>query len=95
MKQLVLAILVASLTACASFPGKEVVQVQTPVVQDFPEPPVIEKPNLDIESLTQEDFDTKNYAKISRSMTITIQQLLDYSDKLETYLNVYRKGEPK
>jgi hypothetical protein len=95
VKNLVLAVFLASLAACSSFPGKEVVQVQTPVVQDFPEPPQVEKPNLDIESLTQEDFDSKNYAKISKAMSVTIQQLLDYSTKLETYLNVYRRGETK
>lgn len=92
MRKLLLVLSFALLSACSSFPGKEVVQVQTPVVQDFPEPPQVEKPNLDIESLTQEDFDSKNYAKISKAMTVTIQQLLDYSTKLETYLNVYRRG---
>lgn len=91
MKALTVVFLTSLLLGCSTL-GKEVVQVQTPVVQDFPQPPVVEKPNLEIETITQEDFDSKNYAKISKALTITVQQLLDYSDKLETYLNVYRKN---
>lgn len=93
MKYIAALLLSLSLTACTCLPKKEVVEVKVPVVQDFPRPPVVEKPNLEVDALTQEDFDAKNYAKISKAMTVTIQQLLDYSTKLEAYLDVYHVPE--
>ncbi|MBF0301249.1 MAG: hypothetical protein HQK51_21260 [Oligoflexia bacterium] len=85
--------LMFSLVSCSSMKQREVVEVKVPVVQPWPEPPKIERPMLEVNSISDEDIKNKNYDKIIKSLQITNQQLIDYSETLEKYLDAYRKKE--
>ncbi|MBF0315636.1 MAG: hypothetical protein HQK52_19605 [Oligoflexia bacterium] len=94
MRLLLSLALLFSLASCGSLTKKEVIEVKVPVIQPIPEPPKIERPSLEINFITDEDLKNQNLDKIVKSMEITIQQLLDYSRKLEKALDAYRLLPP-
>ena len=91
MKYIFLMVLLLNLVGCSSMKSREVVEVKVPVIQPWPEPPQLNRPTLEINYITDEDLKNKNYDKIVKSLEITIQQLMDYSQKLEKSLDVYRQ----
>ncbi|MBF0316157.1 MAG: hypothetical protein HQK52_22235 [Oligoflexia bacterium] len=92
MRLLLSIALLLSLTNCSSLPRKEVVEVKVPVIQPVPEPPKIERPYLEVNYITDDDLKNQNMDKIVKSMEISIQQLMDYSQKLEKALDAYRSN---
>lgn len=76
------------LSGCNLVPKEKI--ITTPVaVYSCPEPAVIERPELQIYSLSSEDY--TNYSKIATTCAATIKELQDYAIELEKQLNVYRK----
>lgn len=93
MKNYIKLLLIATLlSGCAT--TKEVTEVKTPVIQQFPSAPIVEKPRLEINNVTNQDLIDARYDTIVKSLLITTQQLMEYSDKLETALSVYRIDNP-
>jgi len=87
MRLLVILPALLLLSACSTVPihsPPEVIKV--PVVQEWPEPPVIPKPDLEITHVDS----SSPYDIIAKSTVITIKQLTDYSDKLSAALDAYR-----
>lgn len=69
-------------------PAPNVVKVYVPVAKPTPKPPVLHRPELAINKLSEEDKQDNN--KVAKSAVITVNQLIMYSNNLEKYLNVYR-----
>lgn len=74
------------LISCESIPTK-VEQVQVPVLI-CPKPPDIEKPDLEIYKLTEED--RKDPGKVAQAIKITLIQLQSYGVLLETIVKTYK-----
>lgn len=66
--------------------------IKVPVIQPWPEPPIIERPNLPI-SNTQ--LNTLDYGQFNKTIKISIKELMDYSEKLELIINSYRTKHVK
>jgi hypothetical protein len=89
MKRLSCLVAAALLQACAvSTPPPPIVTVQkVPVVQPWPQPPEVHRPQLYID---KQDENNLKYDQLNKALQITVAQLKSYAQTLETYLNVYR-----
>lgn len=77
------------LMGCASaVPKIQVKEVKIPVPY-VPAPPEVERPNLLIKSLNEED--KKDIGKVSKAYGIDIQQITEYTALLEMIINKYRE----
>ncbi|BCG50046.1 hypothetical protein [Ralstonia phage RP13] len=83
MKLLRLIPLVLLLSACTP----QVITVKVPVVQPWPDPPVVIRPKLAIDNL---DDNSIKYDELNKTLQVTIEQLKAYAISLENYLDVYR-----
>ena len=66
----------------------QTVTVKVPVMEPYPEPPVISRPNLLVYQLTPADASDPD--KIVKYYKATIKQLQGYSTQLETIIDGYR-----
>jgi hypothetical protein len=88
MKRLSCLVVAAFLQACATPPPPPIVTIQkVPVVQPWPQPPEVHRPQLYID---QQDENNLKYDQLNKALQITVAQLKSYAQTLETYLNVYR-----
>lgn len=65
----------------------KIVTAKEVVIESVPEPPVIEHPTLLIKDLKDESTD----ADTAKAYAVSIEQLKDLVEKLESALDVYRK----
>lgn len=93
VKNIILVLLLFLIVGCGS--NKQIVkeyiikEVKVPVVEECPTPPNLEKPDLIIDTLTNQD--TNDPGKVSKAYKATVKQLQGYIEQLESILDAYRK----
>lgn len=93
MKNIIMiALLSVLLMGCTTVEYKyKYIKVEVPVQVDIPEPPKFKKASLPIELLT--DKDKKDYPKIAKSYSSTVEILKKEVEKRDTALDAYRPKE--
>lgn len=90
MKYIIPFIIAVSLSGCLSKPiVKQTIQEKQVPIAVFPAPPPVDKPILEIDKLTPAD--RLEISKVSKAMTITVEQLKRYSSRLEDVYNKYKE----
>jgi hypothetical protein len=74
---------------CEPIVRTEIVEVMIPVKAQCPKPDPITKPQLPVNSLTQED--KNNHEKIAKQYAASIAVCMSYAEEQEEVLNSYRK----
>jgi len=89
MEKVITVALVALVAGCAHPNPKPVIEVQTVEIpiEYTPPPPKVDRPELAIDTISSED--SKSIGLISEAYAITVEQLQDYSKKLEAIIANY------
>jgi type IV pilus biogenesis protein CpaD/CtpE len=88
VKEIVITITIALLSACAVAPPAKIVyqEVKIPIIV-VPAPPKFERPVLEIDKLS--DLQKEDEGQLAKAYVITIKQLEDYSDRQQQSIDKY------